>query len=310
MKKAVVAGGTGFIGAAVVREFLASGYEVVVLSRKTATVTGAKVAQWDGRTLGTWTADLEGAAALVNLTGASILARWTDQHKLAMRVSRVDLSSMLGEAIGKCAVPPQCWINASAVGYYGDTGARKTAESARPGRGVLAEMCVAWENAALQAPTPHTRKAVVRIGYVLGRGGPGFESLARATKLMLGGPLGSGRQYMAWIHLEDLARLIVWAVSSEVRGPMNGTAPNPVTNAELMSAFRRAYGRPPAPPLPGFALQALSAAMGWPEDMITASSRVVPEVALAHGFQFKFPTIEAALAELTDETPAAWRGVA
>jgi uncharacterized protein (TIGR01777 family) len=310
MKKAVVAGGTGFIGAAVVREFLASGHQVVVLSRKSATVPGATVSQWDGKTLGTWTADLEGAAALVNLTGAPILARWTEGHKQAMRASRVGVTTLLGEAVAKCAVPPQCWINASAIGYYGDTGSRKTAESARPGRGVLAEMCVEWENAALQAPTPSTRKAPVRIGYVLGRGGPGFEALARATKLMLGGPLGNGRQYMAWIHLEDLARMIVWAVSSDIRGPMNGTAPNPVTNAEMMAAFRRVYGRPPAPPVPGFALKAMSAAMGWPEDMITASSRVVPEVALAHGFVFKYPTIESALAELTDDTPAAWRGVA
>jgi uncharacterized protein (TIGR01777 family) len=308
MTKAVVAGGTGFIGRAVVQEFLANGHEVVVLSRKPGALQGASVVLWDGATLGPWTADLEGAGALVNLSGASILARWTEGHKRAMRESRIGVTALLSQAVAKCAVPPSSWVNASAVGYYGDTGDRRTGESAKPGQGYLADMCVQWEQAMNREPTPLTAKCAVRIGYVLGRGGPGFESLAKATKLFLGGPLGSGRQYMPWIHLTDLARMIVWAAERNETGPVNGTAPNPVTNAELMAAFRRVYGRPPALPVPGFVLSVLSAAMGWPHDLLTASARVVPEAALAKGFDFTFPTIGSALADLADGTPEPWRG--
>jgi uncharacterized protein len=306
MGKVVVAGGSGFIGRAVVAVALESGHEAVVLSRSGRAVAGARGVQWDGATLGSWASELEGAAGVVNLAGESVLKRWTPAHRKAMHASRIGPTRLIGEAVAACSEPPKAWVNASAIGWYGDTGQREVSEASPAAQDETAALCRDWEAAVDEAVTPSTRKVKVRIGLVLGNEAGALPMLTKVTKAFLGGPLGDGSDYKSWIHVRDLARMVVWAIESDVVGPINGTAPNPVTEADFMAALRAALGRPPVPPAHPFVAEALSGVLGIPKHVLLAGCRVVPAIPLARGFQFEFPTVESALADLLDDVPSAW----
>lgn len=308
MKKVVIAGGSGFIGRALVSEFVAAGYEAVVLSRSARPVPGARVVTWDARSpQQQWVGELEGASAVVNLCGENVLQRWTPANLERIHESRIGTTRLIGAAITECKEPPAAWVNASAVGWYGDTGSRELSEASPAGDDTFGRLCEAWESEVDSASVPRTRKVKVRIGLVVGPGSPFFESLKKATTFFLGGPIGNGKQYMPWIHIKDLARLFVWAVESPVQGAINGTGPKPVTNADFMEAFRASLGRPPAPPVPEFAVRAACGAMGWEPSMFLGGTRAVPAIAVGNGFEFEFPTIEAALADLNADVPPAWQ---
>ncbi|MBS1723028.1 MAG: TIGR01777 family oxidoreductase [Armatimonadetes bacterium] len=307
MGRVVIAGGTGFLGRAAVSEFKEAGYDVVVLSRSGKVVDGAEVVRWDPNGAGDWYSTLEGAHAVVNLCGESLLQRWTPKALKAIRESRLGTTAVIGAAVGACKEPPKVWVNMSAVGFYGNTGQREVSEASPSANDFLGKLCQEWEDEVDKAVTPATRKVKVRGGLILGQGGQPYETLCKVTKMFLGGPLGSGAQYMPWIHVRDFARLLLWAVQGDVRGAVNATAPKPVTNAVFMDAMRAAIGRPPAPPAPAFAVESVCKAMGWDPNMLLGGTRAVPAIPLANGFEFEFGDLHEALRDIVDDVPHAWR---
>ena len=306
-RKVVVAGGTGLIGRAVTQHLTTKGWEVVVLSRSALEVDGVRAVAWDGRTVGEWAAELDGAHGVVNVAGTPVIKRWTPSNRRAMLDSRLEPTRAIGEAIAAAASPPAVWINASAVGFYGDTGGREASEATRAGAGFLAEMCQRWEEACTQADAPDTRKVLLRIGPVLAREGQFVKANRLATSLGLGSAIGSGRQYLSWIHVRDLVRIVEWCLSGTAVGPLNATAPNPVTNSELMACMRAILCRPLVPPAPAFAVRAVGALLGVEPELLLSGQRAVPEIALARGFRFEFSKIEDALLDVLDTVPDAWK---
>jgi uncharacterized protein len=297
--KVVLAGGSGFVGGLLVREFGGAGYEVVVLSREDGPVQGARVALWDGETVGEWARELDGADAVVNLSGAPITLKLTEENKRRIVDSRVHSTDAIGKAIVKSERPPPVWVNASAIGYYGDTGDRRTTEADPPqGDSFFSTSVAEWERATERYETPGTRKVRLRSGIVLGREGGMLPILERLTKAFLGGRAGPGDQYIPWIHGADAAAMYRWAVETDVEGPVNGTAPEPATNAEFMAALREVLRRPPAPPAPVFGIKIVGKLFGPDPEAVLMSSRVVPAVALERGFTFRYPDLREALKDL------------
>lgn len=300
-KKVVIAGGSGFIGHALVREFDKAGYVVVVLSRSGSPVKGAEVRQWDGETLGPWAEELERAEAVINLAGENIAQHWSKRTMQQILNSRVLSTRVIGQAISAASIPPKVWVNASAVGYYGDREGEELTESSAPGpkREFLVDVCVAWEHEVASTNTPQTRKTWMRTGLVIGRGGGVFEPLYMLTKWFLGGHVGNGSQYMPWIHMDDLAGMFRWAVENEaVAGPVNGTSPEPVNNRFFMATMRAVVGRPWAPPVPGFMLKIVAALGGPPASLLLEGQRALPGAAMEKGFEFKYKVLAHAIEDL------------
>lgn len=282
-----MAGGTGFIGSALIPAL--SEYEVVALVRKPRDVPGARTVEWDGKSLGPWAKELSGAKALINLVGETVSQRWTEEAKARIISSRVESVSVLGEAIRTFTSNPIRWVNASAVGYYGDRGPTPVTVDSLPGTGFLAESCVKWEQIVREAAPAYAATTVVRIGMVLGRDGGAFPVLAKLARLGLGGTIGTGKQGVSWIHVDDIAGILAAAVES---GPsvINGVAPNPVSNREFMAAVRRAVGRPFGLPAPAFGVKLMGKTVGPDSDLILEGAFVeAPE------FPFKYPELEGAL---------------
>ena len=299
-KRVILAGGSGFIGTALAHAFVERGYEVIVLSRQPK-VRADKIEEvaWDGRTAGAWAQWLDGATAVINLTGKNINCRHTPENLREITASRVDAVNAIAQALGKIKAPPSVWVQASAIGFYGDAGDRVCDETAPGGNDVLARVCREWEGAFDAVKTPGTRRVVMRIGFVLGRDGGGFPMLAGLTRKFLGGAAGNGRQYVSWVHLADLVRMFVAAVEQNaLNGTFNVVAPNPVTNSDFMKELRGALHRPWSPPVPAFAIKMGASLMGTEASLILASQRCVPRHFLDSGFEFEFPELRQALADL------------
>ncbi|MEI6073948.1 MAG: TIGR01777 family oxidoreductase [Verrucomicrobiota bacterium] len=299
-KRIVIAGGSGFIGSALAREFTRRGYAVAVLTRSPrGRRDGVSEVAWDGRTIDVWAEQLDGAEAVINLTGKNINCPHTPTNLHALTVSRVDSVNAIAAAIAACKTPPSAWIQASAIGFYGDTGDRLCTESAPNGGGDLGEICRAWETAFSAARVPATRKVTLRIGFVLGRDGGALPVLSRLTRFYLGGEAGNGRQYISWIHLGDLVQMFVMTVEqSRFFGVFNAVAPDAMTNAEFMGELRKAVHRPWSPPVPEFAIRLGSRLMGSEASLVLMSSCCAPERFLAGKFKFRFPNLKAALNDL------------
>jgi uncharacterized protein (TIGR01777 family) len=272
--KVVVAGGTGFIGNPLVRALEARGDQPIVLTR---TVRAPNHRAWDGKTLGEWARDLNGANAVVNLAGSSINQRWDAEGRRSILESRVNSCRVLGEAVRAANDPPKVWVQGSAVGFYGDTGETLVDETSGPGTGFLAETCIAWEEAA-RAAAEGIPLSLIRTGVVLGRGGGALEPLVKLTRSFLGGAAGSGRQFLPWIHLDDIVGVFLWALDSGWEGPVNGVQPEPVRNADLMAALRKVLRRPWSPPAPAFGIKLVEAMAGVPSELILGSQRVTTTV--------------------------------
>ena len=299
-RRLILAGGSGFLGGALGKHFRALGWEVIVLTRRPRVRNdGVREAAWDGKSLGDWEQFFDGADAVVNLTGKSIRCVFTPENRRQIIASRVESVRVVSEAIRQVTHPPKNFIQASAIGFYGDTGETIANESSPRGEGFLAEACGKWEAALDPAMLPDTRCATVRTGVVLGRDGGALATLARLTRCFLGGAAGNGRQYLSWIHIEDFVRAVEAIVTNENwRGTFNATAPNPVTNAFLMRELRRVLDRPWSPPAPKFAVRLLAPLMGMDASVALASQRVAPGKLLASGFQFNFPELREALENL------------
>jgi uncharacterized protein (TIGR01777 family) len=309
--RVVIAGGTGFLGSPLAETYAEEGHDVRVLSRGLVSgdsrhdpgtgVPGVTRVGWvpDGKT-GPWAATLDGANAVINLTGESIDGgRWTADRKARIRDSRILATRSLATAIAAASAPPPVFISGSAVGYYGPHGNEPLTESAPPGRDFLAEVCRAWEEEAQRATRPGTRVVTLRTGLVLERSGGALKRMLLPFRFFAGGPLGSGRQYQSWIHRLDWTELVRWIVETpQAIGPVNATAPHPVSNRELARALGHALHRPSLMPAPGFALKIV---LGEMAGSILTGQRVIPARALELGYIFRYPEIDQAFRGLFGE---------
>jgi uncharacterized protein (TIGR01777 family) len=300
MPKIVLAGGSGFLGQALGRKLAAEGWEVVVLSRhRRAGVVFREVA-WDGATAGPWAAELDGADAVVNLTGRSVDCVHTAANRRLILESRVNSVRALGAALTACRRPPPVWVQCASLAIYGDAGDRICSEDAPVADDFSAQVCRQWEAALAAVPAPATRKVCLRIGLVLGPGGGALGPLAALTRWFLGGTVGTGRQYLSWLHHADMNDLFRQAiVRPELTGAYNACTANPVPNAEFMRELRGALGRPWSPPAPAWAVRfGARFLLRTDADLALTGRRCVPARLQAAGVTFKYPAVGAALRDL------------
>jgi uncharacterized protein (TIGR01777 family) len=296
----VLVGGTGFIGRAMVQAW-AQQHRVVVLTREVAKArqrlpNEVECVSWDGQNLGEWVAALEGADGLVNLAGEPIAQRWTPAVKQRLRQSRLHPTRLLMEAIGQLRTPPATLLQASAIGIYDQNPTLEVDEASPPGKGFLAELCVEWEAAARPAESVGVRVCWMRIGIVLGHGGGALEKMLPPFRMGLGGPIGSGRQWLSWIHLDDVVGAAMFLLErSDLTGAFNFTASHPVTMHEFARTLAKVLGRPALVRVPGFALRL---ALGEMADSVLQGSRVLPRRLLQAGYTFRYPELETALKEV------------
>ncbi|MFH1763306.1 MAG: TIGR01777 family oxidoreductase [Gemmatimonadota bacterium] len=287
-------GGSGLIGSTL-RDFLTSGgHEVLTLSRRRGDSTGTGPS-WDPVGGRMDPAILEGVDAVVHLAGESLAAlRWTEEKKEKILRSRRDGTALIARTLAGMARPPQLLVSASAVGYYGNRGDEILAEDSGPGTGFLAMVCREWEGATGAARKAGIRVVNLRTGFVISPLGPGLGKMLPPFKAGLGGRIGSGRQYMSWIDLDDQVGLIHHVLTRPgVSGPLNATAPNPVPNSTFTDALGRVLGRPTLVPLPAFAVKGMLGEVGT--ELLLSGARVVPKKAEETGYEFLFPNLEDSL---------------
>ena len=268
-------GGTGFIGRRLAESLAAAGQSVSAVAR------GAEPGESD---------------AIVNLAGEPIAQRWTREAKRKIRESRIMGTRRLVQALAQLQKPPSVLVSASAIGYYGNRGDEILTEASGPASGFLAELCKDWEKEAEAAEPLGVRVVKVRIGVVLGTGGGALARMLPPFKMGVGGRLGSGKQWMSWIHIDDVAGLIRFALEQPaIRGPVNATAPHPVTNAEFTGILARALHRIAFMPVPAVALKTL---FGEMSSVLLDSQRALPRAAESAGFQFQYATLASALEQI------------
>jgi uncharacterized protein (TIGR01777 family) len=299
-KRIVIAGGSGFIGRALAQEFSARNFAVIILTRTPhGRADGIREVGWNGKKPGGWVQFLDGAEAVINLAGKNINCPHTPKNIFKITASRVDSVNAIADALAQVKVPPRVWVQASAVGFYGDTGSHIRDENFPSGDNTLAEICRQWEAAFDSATVPQTRKVVLRIGFVLGQDGGALPLLSRLTKYYLGGAAGSGRQYISWIHLADLVQMFVTVVKRDsLTGIFNAVAPGAVTNTEFMGELRRVLDRPWSPPAPEFAVRLGAWLFNFEPSLALVSQRCSADKFLEVDFQFQFPQLHAALENL------------
>lgn len=298
-QRVIVTGATGLIGKALCKRLTEQGYAVVVFSRDPAAARqqvpgAAEYVAWTPTESGPWMGAVDGAVAVINLAGASIAGkRWNQAYKQEILNSRVLGTRGLVNAIKDAKIKPQVLINGSAIGYYGFRDDTKLDETAPAGSDFLANVVKAWEAEARKAEALGVRVVLVRTGIVLDKTEGSLPLMMLPFRLFAGGPVLPGNQYFAWVHLADEVGIILLALeNAEVRGPINATAPETQTNKEFSTTLGRVMGRPSLFPVPGFALQIV---MGEAAQLVTTGQRVIPQKAQDLGYQFQFPTSEAAL---------------
>lgn len=312
-RKIVLAGGSGFLGRTLARHFEKMlDTEVVILARKPDTVTQGRAVAWDGKTLGSWADELDGATALLNLAGRSVNCRYHARNRKQILASRIDSTRVLGEAIRACHHPPAAWLNSSTATIYRHTLGPAHGESGEIGSTPEAkdafsvQVAREWEQAFDEARVPPgTRKIALRTALVIGTVPGGvYEVLRRLARFGLGGRMASGRQFVSWIHAEDFCRAIDHLLANEdARGIYNLSAPEPVPNAEMMRLLREGAGTPFGLPAPAPLLEIGAFVLRTETELILKSRRVVPARLLEEGFPFHFPTLAAAIADLERGIP-------
>lgn len=297
--KIILTGGTGFIGETLILRLLEAGHSVVMLTRKLPG-SGAKASgevryvEWDGRNVGAWASEVDGADAVLNLVGESIAGkRWTATQKERIVRSRVDGTRAIVLAISRAKIRPRVLVNASGVGYYGVVEDRDVTETHSRGEGFLAETCELWENEAKAAEALGVRVTMLRLGVVLDKGGGALQKMVPPFQFFVGGPIGSGRQWFPWIHREDVAGIVLHILSTPtLAGPINLAAPEAVTMKQFCSGLGKALGRPSWAPVPSFILRIM---LGEMAEMLLTGQKVIPEKLAHSNYAFRFPELDGAL---------------
>jgi uncharacterized protein (TIGR01777 family) len=293
-----LSGATGFLGRHLMARLTEEGHSIVLLTRRPVKGLGTNVEThlWDPPRIGPPEASLAGSDALINLAGATVNQRWTPQAKALLRSSRVDSTRSLVQGLSTLPERPRVFLNSSAIGYYGGRGDEVLTEESKAGEGFLADLSVEWENEALLARALGMRVNLLRTGVVLGEEGGALASMLPVFRLGLGGKLGSGRQWMSWIHVEDWVGATLSLLDEKASGgAVNLTAPEPVRNEEFTATLGRVLRRAAIFPVPEMALKLI---FGEMSTVLLASQRVVPQVLQAAGYGFRYPRLESALRQL------------
>jgi uncharacterized protein (TIGR01777 family) len=296
--KIILSGASGLIGKRLIAAL--SGHELFVLVRKPSSQLRPSYVReivWDARSQGDWARELDGADAVVNLSGEPIAGRrWSAAQKVNLANSRIYSTRAIVDAISRAQFKPKTLVNASAIGIYGPRDASPIDESAQAGQGFLAAVCAQWEKEALKAEKSGARVVLLRTGIVLDPSGGALAKMLPPFCLGLGGPLGSGEQMMSWVHIDDeVAAIRACLENTALKGPVNLTAPHPVTMKEFARALGRALHRPAAAPVPAFVLKI---ALGEMSEMLLTGQNVVPRKLQDAGFSFRYPDLDGALKDL------------
>jgi uncharacterized protein (TIGR01777 family) len=291
--KILISGSHGLVGAALIKSLEPDGHEIFILVRHAP--NSRSEIEWSPDRYSIALARIEGFDAVVHLAGESIAeGRWSDEKKKRIRESRVKGTRLLGDALANLAHPPKSLISASAIGYYGNRGDEVLTEHSAPGDGFLPEVCVEWEKATALATEKGIRVANTRFGIVLDAHGGALKKMLPPFRMGIGGRIGSGKQWMSWIALDDVIGGIKFALSNEtLRGPINFVAPNPVTNSEFTKTLGKALSRPTLFPIPAFGVRLVFGEMG--DALLLSGSRVEPASLTKAGYQFQYPKLEDSL---------------
>jgi uncharacterized protein (TIGR01777 family) len=299
-----VAGGSGLIGSRLIPALEARGDKVVLLSRRASALaervgTACEVIQGDPMRQGAWMHAVDDCDCVVNLTGEGIFTRrWDDKFKETLRTSRLQSTANMVEALRRkpttATGATKTLVNSSAIGYYGPLHDEIVTEETAPGKDYMAQLCVEWEAEATKAVALGVRTVLLRTGVVLDNAGGALQEMAKPFRMAgFSGPIGSGKQYVSWIHQADMVGLILLAIDNPAAsGPMNATSPNPVTNKEMTRAIGRIFDRPAWAPTPAFVIRLM---LGEVAEVVTRGQRVLPRKSEKLGYAFKFPTLDAAL---------------
>ncbi|OLS38530.1 TIGR01777 family oxidoreductase [Bacillus sp. MRMR6] len=299
-KKIVLAGGSGFLGKALADFLVTRGYEMIILTRGKPFNDGEiKYIQWDGFSLDDWAAELNGSYALVNFTGKSVNCIYTKANKEEIIKSRIDSVRVLKEAILNCSEPPQAFVQAGSLAIFGDTH-EICDEDSQHGSGFSVKVCELWEQEFFKVVLPATRQVLLRIGFALGRDGGALEPLAKLARYNLGGTVGSGKQFISWLHIDDLNEMFLQSIENEnYTGIYNATGPNPVSNKEFMLTLRKVLHKPWSPPAPA-PLVWLGAylLMRTEPSLALTGRRCIPKKLSEQNFRFQYTDLETSLSEL------------
>lgn len=291
-KRIIIPGGNGYLGRHLADYFGRRDWDVVVLSRRPADVPFAQVIQWDGKALGRWKSQIDGADVVLNLSGRTVNCRYNAKNRAEIYASRLDSTRVIGQAIAASPAPPSLWFNAASATIYRHAEDRAMDEATGEiGNGFSVDVCQNWETEFFDAPTPNTRKVALRAAMVMGPGAGGvFEAFYGITRKRLGGTLGKGTQFVSWIHLADFCRAIAFLIDhADIDGPVNLSSPNPVPNRQFMRALRQAAGVRIGLPATKLMLEVGAVVLRTETELLLKSRRVVPGRLLEAGFRFEHP---------------------
>jgi hypothetical protein len=297
--KILIGGSHGLVGTALIKSLETEGHEILRLVRHAP--TSKTEVEWSPDRYSIALARIEGFDAVVNLAGESIAeGRWTEDKKRRIRESRVKGTKLLGDALANLAVPPKIFVCASAIGFYGNRGDELLTETSAPGDDFLAKVCAEWEDATALATEKGIRVVNARFGVILDTNGGALKKMLPPFRMGVGGKVGSGKQWMSWIALDDVVAGIQFALANDsIRGAVNFVAPVPVTNAEFTKTLGKVLSRPTILPIPAFAIKFLFGEMG--EALLLGGQRVAPERLVAEGYEFSYPQLEQALVHILEK---------
>jgi len=301
--KILITGGTGFVGTQLTSRLIQDRHEVTILTRSLKGAKGSSpeisYLEGDPTKKGPWQEAIKNHDAVINLAGASIFSKWTEEHKKAIRESRVNTTQNIVEGILSRPEKPFILFSTSAVGYYGFCGDEELVEDSPPGDDFLASIAMEWEGEALKARDKEARVVITRFGIVMGEKGGALSQMIPLFKKYIGGPIGSGKQWFSWVHIKDLAEAFVFLLKHpEISGPVNVCSPNPVRNKDLAKALGKALHKPSFIPAPGFMVKLVLGEFG---SVILEGQRVIPRRLLDNGFIFQYADINKALESIAGQ---------
>jgi len=301
LRKIVIAGGSGFIGK-LLAQHLSKTSKVVVLSRGAASDhNNIKTVHWNGRDLANWVDELEGAYAIINLTGKNVNCRYTPQNKKEILDSRLLSTKVLGKAVTLLNNPPKVWIQMSSATIYRHSEDKPNDETfGEIGSDFSMDVCRDWERTFNELPLNGTRRVIMRTSIVMGKEGGALPPLKHLVKLGLGGRQGNGKQMVSWIHQDDVVGIVDWMLNGNASGAYNVTSPQPIQNGVLMKHLRRAFGMPLGLPSPKWLLTFGAALIGTETELVLKSRWVIPKRLIQEGYRFRFPMAEGAIKDLVD----------